>query len=335
MRNVVHISLFESLFTLAVLWCGVFGVSAPPCKGDEPKSVKNSIDMTLVLVPAGEFMMGNQDSDEKLARTFSDIESRRIAELADEKPVHRVRITRPFYLGKHEVTIADFKRFIEGAKYKSEAERDGTGGWGYSARINDFEGRKPEYSWRNPGFKQEHDHPVVNVTWGDAVAFCEWLSAKEGEKYRLPTEAEWEYACRAGTTTTFHNGDEPSELVKAANLYDERTAAVFPQWKEHRANDSDAYEWTAPVGKFKPNAFGLCDMHGNVWEWCSDWHADDYYANSPVDDPQGPAAGEQRVRRGGSWHTWPFYCRSSFRNWNTPTTRYVLVGFRVARDVKD
>ncbi len=266
-------------------------------------------------------------------RKFSSIEQRRIAELSDEKPVHKVRITRPFYFSKHEITIADFKRFVADAHYKSEAERDGTGGWGYSATINYFEGRKPEYSWRNPGFKQDDDHPVVNVTWGDAVAFCEWLSKKEGHKYRLPTEAEWEYACRAGTTTTFHAGDDPRYLVKAANLYDERTAAIFPQWKQHRVSHNDGYVWTAPVGKFQPNAFGLCDMHGNVWEWCSDWHADDYYANSPVDDPQGPATGKQRVRRGGSWHSWPFYCRSSFRNWNTPTTRYVLVGFRVVREL--
>ena len=163
--------------------------------------------MKLVEIPAGEFMMGNQDSPEKLAKAFPAIETRRIEELFDEKPMHRVRITKPFYMGAHEVTIGQFKKFMEQADYRTEAERDGTGGWGYNREKNDFEGRKLEYSWRNPGFEQADDHPIVNVTWNDAVAFCDWLGKKEGHKYRLPTEAEWEYACRAGTTTTYFSGD--------------------------------------------------------------------------------------------------------------------------------
>jgi formylglycine-generating enzyme required for sulfatase activity len=294
-----------------------------------PKEFTNSIGMKLVGIPAGEFLMGNHDSPEALAKAFRNIERRRIDELVDEKPVHRVQITRPFFMGAHEVTIGQFKRFVEDAGFKTEAERDGTGGWGYNPDIKYFEGRKLQYSWRNPGFRQAGDHPVVNVTWGDCAAFCEWLSTKDGKKYRLPSEAEWEYACRAGTKTRYHNGDDPESLANVAALFDSKTARLFPQWETHAVKSSDAYEFTAPVGQFMPNDFGLFDMHGNVWEWCSDWYAEDYYARSPLKDPRGPETGKVRVRRGGSWHTWPFYMRSSFRNWNTPETRYVLVGFRV------
>jgi formylglycine-generating enzyme required for sulfatase activity len=302
--------------------------------GKNRRTLTNSIGMTLVEIPAGEFMMGTADSPEKLARSFPAIEQRRIDELADESPLHRVRITRPFFMSAQEVTIGQFRRFVDASGQLSEAERDGTGGWGYNRAKNDFEGRKREYSWRNPGFKQADDHPVVNVTWNDAVAFCQWLSKKEGHQYRLPTEAEWEYACRAGSRTTYSTGEGTESVVKGAILYDEKTAAVFPQWKEHAAMGNDGHEFTAPVGSLQANAFGLFDMHGNVWEWCSDWYGEDYYAKSPVEDPQGPKTGKVRVRRGGSWQTWPFYCRASFRNWNTPETRYPLVGFRVVREHK-
>lgn len=288
--------------------------------------------MRLVRIPNGEFMMGNAESTESLSRDFPAYDPERIRKLIDEKPLHRVHITKPFHLGVHEVTIDQFRQFTEEANYEAESERDGTGGWGYSPKIAYFEGRDPKYSWRDPGFRQANNHPVVNVSWNDAVAFCDWLSRKEGRTYRLPTEAEWEYACRAGSTTRYHNGDNPEELIHVAALYDTQTRSVFPQWETYAATGSDGYSFTAPVGRFWPNAFGLYDMHGNAWEWCSDWYGEDYYARSPGSDPQGPASGVVRVRRGGSWHTWPLYMRSSFRNYNTPETRYVLVGFRVARN---
>ncbi len=216
--------------------------------------------------------------------------------------------------------------------YFSEAERDGTGGWGYEPAIQYFAGRKPEYSWRQPGFPQAERHPVVNVTWGDAAALCDWLSRRESRRYRLPTEAEWEYACRAGSRTRWHSGDDAEGLVEVANLFDAACRPLFPQFEKFALAGSDGFAFTAPVGSFRPNAWGLYDMHGNVWEWCADWYADDYYRHSPLDDPAGPESGELRIRRGGSWHSWPLYVRSAYRNWNAPDTRYVLLGFRVAAD---
>ncbi len=239
------------------------------------------------------------------------------------------------------MTVGQFRRFLEASDYTPESEADGTGGYGFnpdydpqtSARGDAFEGRHPKYSWRNPGFRQDDDHPVVNITWNDAVAMSRWLSRKEGKAYRLPTEAEWEYAARAGTRTRYSSGDDPESLLKVGNTFDAGTARHWPHWKAYAHASSDGFDFTAPVGSFAPNALGLYDMHGNAWEWCADWHADDYYVKSPVDDPQGPASGTVRVRRGGSWHTWAFYARSSYRNWNAPDTRYTLVGMRLLREV--
>jgi len=296
--------------------------------------------MQFVHIPAGEFLMGSDETSESLARDFPQYPVERFRKLDDEAPVHRVRITRDFYLGRYEVTVGQFRRFVELSGHVPESIADGTGGYGYnpdydpaqSKRGDAFEGRDPKYSWRNPGFAQGNDHPVVNVTWNDAVAMASWLSAKEGAAYRLPTEAEWEYACRAGTQMRFAGGDNPASLLRSANVFDADAARSWPKWQPFALPASDGYTFTAPVGHFSPNGFGLHDMHGNVWEWVSDWHADDYYARSPVDDPQGPATGEVKVRRGGSWHTWPFYARCAFRNWNTPQTRYTLVGFRLVRE---
>ena len=156
---------------------------------------------------------------------------------------------------------------------------------------------------------------MVNVSWNDAVAFCKWLSRKEGKTYRLPTEAEWEYACRAGTTTRYYSGDDPETLAKVGNVADAALKAKFPDWK-YTIKANDGYVFTAPVGKFKPNAFGLYDMHGNAWQWCTDWYGAEYYARSPIDDPTGPDSGAVRVLRGGSWFVRPFFSRSATRYWS-------------------
>ncbi len=284
--------------------------------------------------------MGSDESPDSLAKSYPQYEHKRFVELIDEAPAHKVRITRAFYFGQYEVTVGEFRRFLDASGYKPESEVDGTGGYGYnpnydpakSARGDAFDGRNPKYSWRNPGFPQGDDHPVVNITWNDAVAMCKWLSKTEGRTYRLPSEAEWEYAGRAGTKTHYYTGDDPQSLLSAANVFDADTAKNWQQWAKFALAGRDGFAFTAPVGSFAPNAFGLYDIHGNAWEWTADWHDDKYYANSPLDDPKGPAEGSVRVRRGGSWHTWSFYARSSYRNWNSQDTRYTLVGMRLLRE---
>lgn len=306
-----------------------------------PKEIRNSIGMKFILIPSGEFMMGSDEAVATLAKAYPHYDITRLQALSDEAPVHRVRITRSFYLGQHEVTVGQFRQFVEESGYIPESEADGTGGYGYnpdydpanSERGDAFEGRDPKYSWKNPGFRQGDDHPVVNVTWNDAVALSQWLSVKEGKAYRLPTEAEWEYACRAGTRTRYYSGDDPQILLEVANTFAADTKAGRSDWTIYATAGHDGFEFTAPVGSFTPNPWSLYDMHGNVWEWVADWYGDNYYAASPIENPPGPDRGEVRVRRGGSWHTWSFYVRSSFRNWNKPDTRYTLVGIRLLREV--
>jgi formylglycine-generating enzyme len=191
-------------------------------------TITNSLDMKLVLVQPGEFNMGSDDSLADVARTFGKLPDNFKPEMFDaEHPRHKVKLTQPFYLGAYEVTKAQFRRFVEAERYKSQAESDGQGCSGWNAAGDQMEWKR-EYTWADWGTKQGDDHPVVNVSWNDAVAFCAWLSANEGAIYRLPTEAEWEYACRAGTTTQFYNGDDPELLVKIGNVPDGTLSARFP-----------------------------------------------------------------------------------------------------------
>lgn len=303
-------------------------------------TLTNSLGMTLVRIPAGTFYMGSNESLARLQKAYPLAERERLEALKDEAPVHRVRISRAFYVGQTEVTVGQFRRFVQASSYVPESEADGTGGYGYNAdydpeksvRGDAFEGRDVRYSWRNPGFAQDDNHPVVNITWNDAQALARWLSQQEGRHYRLPTEAEWEYAARAGTRTRYHSGDDPRSLRKVANTFDASAKPLWPKFAAHALAGDDGFAFTAPVARFRPNAFGLYDMHGNAWEWTNDWYGEDYYAHSPTQDPQGPSEGHVYVRRGGSWHTWSLYARSSYRNWNSPQTRYTLVGMRLVLD---
>jgi formylglycine-generating enzyme required for sulfatase activity len=234
------------------------------------------------------------------------------------------------------VTKGQFAAFVKDTGYKTEAEADGQGGWGYDAAKKKLTGRDPKYSWRETGFEQTDDHPVVNVSWNDAREFCRWLSKKEGKAYELPTEAEWEYACRAGTKTRFWCGDKEEDLKGNANLADASLKAkldtdvakhfTFLSW-------DDGFPFTSPVGSYKANPWGLYDMHGNVWQWCAD--RNDKYQEGSIKDPNNedynkdPQNDERRVLRGGSWVSSPRYCRSASRRNNDPGICHSLFGFRV------
>ncbi len=292
-------------------------------------SITNSLGMKLVLIPAGEFEMGANESKDQLKGAGFYVPD--AADYSDESPIHRVKLTRPFYMGQHEVTVGQWRKFVAAEAYITEAERDGKGGWGYNSET-EFSEQKPHFSWKSTGFTQTDDHPVVNVSWNDVVAFCAWLSKQENVTYRLPTEAEWEYACRAGTKTRYSTGDGEGSLEGAGNFWDQASRKKFSKVNEATFfRFDDGWAFTAPVGRFKANAFGLHDIHGNVWEWCQDWYDAKYYARSPASDPVNSQADQYRVGRGGSWISSPVYCRSADRNGNTPDDRASHLGFRLVR----
>jgi formylglycine-generating enzyme required for sulfatase activity len=241
------------------------GPKQPPRLDGVPKELTvdlgGGVKIDFVLIPAGSFQMGDEKGK------------------SNEKPVHKVNITKPFYLGKYEVTQEQWQAVM-------------------GSNPSHFKGPK---------------NPVEQVSWDNCQAFLNKLNEKSrsgGVKFGLPTEAQWEYACRAGTTTQYSVGDDPAKL------------GDYAWWKEN------AEKTTHPVGQKKPNAWGLYDMHGNVFEWCADWYA--AYSNSSVDDSTGPTSGSDRVLRGGCWSFDAGLCRSAFRFIGTPAFRFHILGFRVA-----
>ena len=171
---------------------------------------------------------------------------------------------------------------------------------------------------------------MINVTWNDATAMAKWLSEREGVTYRLPTEAEWEYAARGGTRTRFPAGDDPDVLLRTANTFDREAALRWPRWREQAGTGSDGHAFTAPVGSFAPNAFGLYDMVGNVWEWVADTYHENY-KGAPNDGSIWGRLGDgkTKVLRGGSWYADPDVCRSAYRGRLDPDDRYDNIGARV------
>ncbi|HEX4071732.1 MAG TPA: SUMF1/EgtB/PvdO family nonheme iron enzyme [Planctomycetaceae bacterium] len=274
-----------------------------------PVESTNSIGMKLRLIPPGEFMMGStKDQIERVESWGATLNQT----FKLEQPARRVRILRPFYLGVHEVTRGEFAKFVSATDYKTEAELD------RRPPGQEFgEAKGENVDWRNPGYPQTDSHPVVDVTRADAIAFCEWLSRKEGRSYRLPKEAEWEHACRAGTTTLFYTGDDPQKAAQVSNM----------------GGNADGYVFTAPVGSFPSNPFGLYDMCGNVCEICQDRGTPDYVGHTMEGDPPSSADASLRVSRGGSADCPPYYCRPAWRDIELSSDRSNNTGFRVACEI--
>jgi formylglycine-generating enzyme required for sulfatase activity len=282
-------------FSVAVVFLCVCGQGAPNpfpqgvAKAGEagnPKEITNSIGMKLVLIPKGTFFMGSPPDE---------IGSQ------DYERLHEVTISRDYYMGVHEVTQAQYKKVMGKNPSYFQGDKVAIRHLRTNRVVKDVD---------------SSNHPVEQVSWGEAVEFCERLSAlpeekKAGRVYRLPTEAQWEYACRAGSTTAYGCGKDRS-------LFDHA-------WYEINSQDQ-----THAVGQKKPNAWGMHDMHGNVWEWCSDWYDAQYYTQSPKDNPEGPKRGSGRVARGGCWRDPAVLCRSAFRDGGIPGYRDVNLGFRVS-----
>ncbi|MFK7997732.1 MAG: SUMF1/EgtB/PvdO family nonheme iron enzyme, partial [Granulosicoccus sp.] len=253
-----------------------------PTVADVPTPTRRGYEPEMVRIEGGRFQMGSTEGDD------------------DEKPVRSVNV-KSFGLGRTEVTVSQWRAFVEDSDYITEAEND-VGSKGCYSETSDkgnfdwVQGR----SWRDPGFKQGEDHPVVCVSWNDVQQYIAWLNRTTAGGYRLPSEAEWEYAARAGSTGKYHFGENASELCRYGNVADESTKKIYPGWTA--ANCTDGYVYTSPVGAFAANANALNDMHGNVWEWQEDcWH--ESYEGAPTQGSAWIEDGDcgRRVLRGGSW----------------------------------
>ncbi|MEW6530147.1 MAG: SUMF1/EgtB/PvdO family nonheme iron enzyme [Thermodesulfobacteriota bacterium] len=287
-------------------------------------SFTNSLGMKMVRIPTGSFVMGSSEAD--IAWAITTLAQGAPVALENEYPFHKVRISRPFFFSAHEVTVAQFRAFVEETGYVTDAEADG-GGQVFNADRNRFEVKEGS-SWRDPGWKIEDPQPVVMVSYYDAQAYVDWLTAKEKLPYKLPTEAQWEYACRGGLPMAqFAWGDSLPDGRKA-NYADKNTDF---QWRDRYADDGHKY--VAPVGTYEPNGFGLYDMAGNALEWVSDYYGDDYYRYTPEVDPEGPGTGEHRVMKGGEWTFGAVNLRCAFRGWSRPELALYNTGFRVAIDL--
>jgi formylglycine-generating enzyme required for sulfatase activity len=285
------------------------------------ESFKNSLGMNMVRIPAGSFPMGSSEAD--ISWAMGTLAQGQPVNLENEFPVHKVRISRPFFIASTEVTVAQFREFVNETGYVTDAE-DEKGGQVFNTETNQFE-RKAGTTWKNPGWTVSADQPVTVISYNDAQAFVEWLAAKEKLPYKLPTEAQWEYACRGGLCMAQFPWGDTLPDGRRANYADKNTDF---QWRDRTADDG--YKYVAPVGSYEPNGYGLYDMAGNVLEWCRDYYGEDYYRSTPEIDPEGPGHGENRVMKGGEWTFGPVNLRCSFRGWSRSDLAFYNSGFRVA-----
>ena len=268
----------------------------------------------MVPLPADTFTMGSPPDE--TGRTV------------DEGPQHPVKVA-PFALGRTAVTVGEFKQFAAASGYRTEAERNPDLG----IRTNKGETREwtKGTSWRDPGFSQTDAHPVVGVNWNDAQAYVKWIAEKTGKPYRLPSEAEREYAARAKTTTSRFWGDDPDQACRFGNVGDRSLKTRYPKWPRAVHDCDDGHVHTAPAGSFDPNPLMLYDMVGNVWEWTQDCWNENY--KNALGDGSASESGQcgLRAARGGSWGNGPDGTRAADRDGYGLAFRSVNLGFRLAR----
>jgi formylglycine-generating enzyme required for sulfatase activity len=261
----------------------------------------------MIVIAAGEFLQGASDSDRWA--------------LPLERPAHRVRITHDFAASTTDITVDDFRRFVAAT---------GRNMAGCDVYDGEWRGRAAA-SWLKPGFTQTSRHPVVCVSWTDAVAYADWLSAKTGHKYRLPSASEWEYAARAGSPQAPPLQGDPAGACADGNVADRSAERRFPGWNVFPCDDGFVY--TAPVGSFRPNLFGLSDMFGNVMVWTQDCWASNYDGAPSDGSARQAAACAEHELRGGSWFSPPGVVRASYRNHFASDYRTSSVGIRLVREV--
>jgi len=287
----------------------------------------NSIGMRMVRIPAGEYMMGSLKQEMDWVRlTFKKIWREGHKQwFQDELPLHPVRITKPFYMSATEVTVGQFREFVKDTKHKTDAEK-ADGGMIWSHKEGRWAAQK-DLKWDSVPWRIADDQPVVFVSWNDAQAFCRWLSRREKRTYRLPSEAEWEMACRGGSVWVRYPWGNRLPGDRDSNFGDGN-----PKLPESLTTVDDGYEFVSPVGSYPSNGFGLYDMAGNVMEWVQDYYGRNYYESSPLEDPQGPSSGTSRVNKGGNWYSSPADDRCAFRGFSGPEMSFWNLGFRVVME---
>jgi formylglycine-generating enzyme required for sulfatase activity len=305
---------FRSFLTVILLFLSCAGLFA------QNREIELQVEANMVYIKGGTFKMGSPANE---------------PERDDDEVRHKVKVS-DFYMGKYEVTVGEFERFVNATGYRTEAERDRGG---FVCIDGDWK-MKADANWKNPYFSQTDNHPVVLVSWNDAVQYCNWLSDQEkltlaytidgynvtmnknANGYRLPTEEEWEYACRAGTKTPFSTGKN----IKTSQ-------ANYNGNYPYKKNAKGEYrKKTTVVGSFSPNAYGLYDMHGNVWEWCWDWYGN--YTGESRPNPNYSGFEANRVFRGGGWESEANLVRSAVRDFAIPDNRNDCTGFRLVRNAK-